>query len=221
MIQIASNGSSLPAYEALPSSGKWPGVIVIQEYWGLVPHIERVADRLAEAGFVAVAPDLYHGKAAKEPDEAGKMAMALKADEAARDLSATVDYLLNNDAVQGTGVGVIGFCMGGGLALSIAALRPEVAAVVPFYGFPRDPNWNPSAVKGAVLGHYAEHDHISLDQVQQAWNAFKAAGLDATYYVYPGTNHAFFNDDRPQVYNSEAAALAWDRTIAFLHRHLG
>src|SRR5580698_5169402 len=130
MIDFPSNGSTGQGYLAIPPSGGGPGVIVIQEWWGLVPHIKDVSDRMAAEGFVALAPDLYHGKATTEPDEAGKAAMALEVDTAAHDMSGAVDELLRRST--GDKVGVIGFCMGGGLALVLATQRPDaVAAVVP------------------------------------------------------------------------------------------
>src|SRR5580698_10898526 len=129
-VEFPSNGSTAGGYLAIPGSGSGPGVIVIQEWWGLVDHIRDVCDRFAAAGFVALAPDLYHGVTVAEPDEAGKAMMALKMDQAARDMSGAVDAVLQRST--GDHVGVIGFCMGGGLALVLATQRPDaVAAVVP------------------------------------------------------------------------------------------
>ena len=141
--------------------GSGPGVIVIQEWWGLVDHIEDVCDRFAAAGFVALAPDLYHGQKVQpgEPDEAGKAMMAMKMDRAARDMSGAVDEVRRRSS--GDKVGVIGFCMGGGLALVLATQRPDaVAAVVPCYGIIPWPDAQPdySSMSAAVLGHYAEKD---------------------------------------------------------------
>jgi carboxymethylenebutenolidase len=222
MIEVGRNGSTVPAYLATPAGGKGPGVVVIQEWWGLVPHIKHVADRLAGEGFVALAPDLYHGVEATEPDEAQKLAMGLRIEEALKDLNGAIDYLLHSDAVVDGKVGVIGFCMGGGVTLALAAARPEVAAAVPFYGMPQPSWWDPAKVKGAVLGHYAEHDHYFTPEiVGQMAERLRANGVDVTIYNYPGTDHAFFNDDRPEVYNAEAAQLAWQRSIEFLHTQLG
>ena len=150
---------SAVGYLATPTSGNGPGLIVIQEWWGLVDHIKDVCDRFAEAGFVALAPDLYHGVTVAEPDEAGKAMMALKMDQAARDMSGAVDALLQPST--GDHVGVIGFCMGGGLALVLATQRPDaVAAVVPCYGVIAWPDAQPdySQLSAAVLGHYAGND---------------------------------------------------------------
>lgn len=219
MVEIPSNGHTVPAYLSLPASGHGAGVVVIQEWWGLVPHIKSVVDRLAAEGFVAIAPDLYHGKETREPDEAGKLAMSLEIDRATRDMSGAVSYLLQHDSVRGETVGVVGFCMGGGLALTLAAARPEVGAAVSFYGAPQ--GLDAGAIKGAVLAHFAEHDHFVTPAVsQQLGDQLKGAGIDTTTYHYPGTDHAFFNDARPEVYSPEAAATAWQRTLAFLRERL-
>ena len=222
MIEVGRNGSTVPAYLATPAGGKGPGVVVIQEWWGLVPHIKHVADRLAGEGFVALAPDLYHGVETTEPDEAQKLMMGMRIEEALKDLNGAIDYLLHSDAVSDGKVGVIGFCMGGGVTLALAAARPEVAAAVPFYGAPQPSWWNPANVKGAVLGHYAERDgHITPAVARQIEEQLHANGVDVTIYNYPGTDHAFFNDDRPEVYDPAAAQLAWQRSIEFLHKQLG
>ena len=223
MTEVASNGGTVPAYVSLPPARSGPGVVVIQEWWGLVPHIRGVADRLAAQGFVAIAPDLYHGKETSEPDEAGKLAMALEMDRAARDMAGAVDALLAMPETTSQGVGVIGFCMGGGLALYLAARKPEVRAVVSYYGFPRPGvDLNLSAIKGAVLGHYAQHDDFaSPDLARQMEDELRRGGVDVTFYFYPGTTHAFFNDDRPEVHDAEAAAESWQRTLDFLREPLG
>ena len=221
MVEVDGNGGAVPAYLSTPASGHGPGLVVIQEWWGLVPHIKSVVDRFAAEGFTAIAPDLYHGKETKEPDEAGKMAMELRLDGAVRDMSGAVSYLLASEAATGEKIGVVGFCMGGGLALTLAATRPEIAAAVSFYGAPRE-GIDAAKVKGAVLMHVAGHDHFVTEEVaQNLEHALKDAGVDVTLYYYPGTEHAFFNDDRPEVYDVAAASTAWERTLEFLHRILG
>ena len=154
-------------------------MIVIQEWWGLVDHIKDVCDRFAAAGFTALAPDLYHGHKVQpgEPDEAGKAMMAMKMDQAARDMSGAVDEVLRRST--GDRVGVIGFCMGGGLALVLATQRPDaVAAVVPCYGIIPWPDAQPdySAMTAAVLGHYAEKDSFFTPEAAQ--RAGRAAARD-------------------------------------------
>ncbi len=223
MTSIRSNGGSVPAYVSLPPSGSGPGVVVIQEWWGLVPHIRDVADRLAAEGFVAIAPDLYRGAETTEPDEAGKLVMQMQLDQAAKDMSGAVDALLAMPETTGPGVGVVGFCVGGGLALYLATLKPEVAAVVDYYGFPREGlDWDLSAVKGIVLGHYAEDDDFASRELADGIEEeLRDAGVRVTFYHYPGTQHAFFNDSRPEVHDPEAADLSWRRTLDFLHGALG
>ncbi len=215
-VTFASNGSTAQGYLAAAPGGG-PGVIVVQEWWGVDRHIKDVTGRFAAAGFVALAPDLYHGKETAEPDEAQKLMMNMKMDEAARDMSGALDYLRGRPDVRG-GVGVTGFCMGGGLSLTLAALRPEIAACVPFYGAPAG---DLSSIKAAVLGHYADHDDWASPEAAKALERqLRDRGLDATFYVYPDTRHAFFNDTRPESHNAEAAGLAWSRTIEFFRKHL-
>jgi carboxymethylenebutenolidase len=224
MTEIPVNGDAVPAYVSLPPAGSGPGVVVIQEWWGLVPHIRNVADRLAAQGFVALAPDLYRGKETSEPDEAGKLIMEMQLDQAAKDMAAAVDALLAMPETTGQGAGVIGFCVGGGLALYLASLKAEVAAVVCYYGFPRPGlEWDLSAVKGAVLGHFAEHDddYCPPELVESMERELRQAGVEVTFHTYPGTTHAFFNDDRPEVYHADAAETSWRRTLDFLRGHLG
>jgi|RhiMetdeSRZDD1v2_1073273.scaffolds.fasta_scaffold122709_2 carboxymethylenebutenolidase len=227
MTEVPVNGGVVPAYVSLPPAGSGPGVVVIQEWWGLVPHIRNVADRLAAQGFVAMAPDLYRGAEAgyQEPDEAGKLVMELRLDQAAKDMAAVVDTLLAMPETTGEAVGAIGFCVGGGLALYLATLKPEVAAVVCYYGFPRTGlDWDLSQVKAAVLGHFAEHDDdfAPRELADRMERELRDAGVDVTFHHdYPGTEHAFFNDDRPGIYNAEAADRSWRRTLEFLHDRLG
>jgi carboxymethylenebutenolidase len=223
MIEFPSNGSSAVGYLAEPSGQRGPGLLVIQEWWGLVDHIRDVCDRFAAAGFVALAPDLYHGKTVAEPDEAGKAMMALQMDQAARDMSGAVDELVRRSGAAH--IGVIGFCMGGGLALVLATQRPDaVAAVVPCYGVIPWPDAQPDygALTAAVLGHYAANDDFFTPAAAEALGEqLRALGKEAEIIVYPDTDHAFFNDTRPEVYNAEAAAALWDRSLAFFHQHLG
>jgi len=220
IVEFPSNGSTGSGYFA-PADGGGPGVIVIQEWWGLVPHIIDVCDRFAAAGFSALAPDLYHGDAASnsEPDEAGKLMMALNVGQAVKDMSGAIAFLQDNDAVTSDGVGVIGFCMGGGLALVLAAQRPDaVAACAPFYGLipweGAQPDW--SQVEAPIRGHYAEHDEFfGPSAVAELEAKLDAAGKDASFVIHPGVHHAFFNDTRPEVYSAEESAKAWDATLDF------
>src|ERR1700684_4532351 len=222
MIEFASNGSTAGGYLATPESGG--GVIVIQEWWGLVDHIEDVCDRFAAACLVALPPDLYHEKKIKpgEPDEAGKAMMAMQLAQAARDMSGAVDEVLRRSTCDN--VGVIGFCMGGGLALVLATQRPDaVAAVVPCYGIIPWPDAQPdyANMSAAVLGHYAEKDDFfTPDAANALAEQLRALGKSVEIIIYPGTDHAFFNDTRPEVYDADAARALWARTLEFFTAHL-
>ncbi|MEO7804113.1 MAG: dienelactone hydrolase family protein [Actinomycetota bacterium] len=218
LIEFSSSVGTCSGYLAAPDN-KGPAVVVIQEWWGLVDHIKDVCDRLAAQGFVALAPDLYHGATTVEPDEAGKMLMQLKIDGAIEDMSGAVKYLRSSPAVDPVKVGCIGFCMGGGLSLTLSAVAHIDAAVV-YYGLPsRSPDY--SNIKGAVLGHYADHDDwASGDRATQLFDDLSSQGVDAQMYVYPDTSHAFFNDSRPEAYADEAAKLSWERTLSFFRKHL-
>jgi carboxymethylenebutenolidase len=222
MIEFPSNGSADEGYLATPASGG-PGVVVIQEWWGLVPHIKDVCDRFAAAGFVALAPDLYRGRHVSEPDEAGKEMMALELGRAAKDMSGAVDEVRRRSG--GDAVGVVGFCMGGGLALVLATQRPDaVVACVPFYGVIPWPDAQPdyAPMRAAVLAHIAARDDFfGPDAASELEEKLRALGKDVEFHVYDGVDHAFFNDTRPEVYSAEASALAWRRTIEFLHARLG
>jgi carboxymethylenebutenolidase len=224
IVEFPSNGQTASGYLAESVSGSGPGVVVIQEYWGLVPHITDVADRFAAEGFTALAPDLYHGAKTTEPDEAGKLMMALNIDEAAKDMSGAVDELLSLDSVAGDKVGVIGFCMGGGLALVLACQRPDaIGAVVPFYGLipweHAQPDW--SRLEAPVLGHYAANDgYFNPDLVAGLQSTLDDAGKDATLIVHPGVDHAFFNDTRSEVYDAAVAEAAWGESLSFLRMNL-
>ena len=223
-VTFPSNGSDGAGYLARPDSGSGPGVIVIQEWWGLNDQIREVSDRFATEGFVALAPDLYRGAVAKEPDEAGKLMMALNLERAAKDMTGAVEYLAGHDAVTSTGVGVIGFCMGGGLALWLATLRPDqVVAVAPYYGVIPWPAAQPDYAKlsGPVQGHYAEHDDMAGPAAVHALEEQLAAlGKTAEFFIYPGTEHAFTNHQRPEVFHPEHAETAWRRTIEFFRANV-
>ena len=224
LVEFPSNGHDASGYLATAQGGSGPGLIVIQEWWGLVDHIKDVCDRFAAEGFTALAPDLYHGAATREPDEAGKLMMALNMETAAKDMSGSVDYLLGLDSVAGDQVGVTGFCMGGGLALMLAVQRPDViGACVPYYGLipweHAQPDW--SQLDAPVLGHYAENDGFFTPELAaQLQEQLRGLGKDATLVVHPGVDHAFFNDTRPEVYNEATAAAAWEQTIEFLRANL-
>lgn len=226
LVSFPSNGHEAGGYLATPISGSGPGLVVIQEWWGLVPHIEQVCEQFAAEGFVALAPDLYHGASVSnsEPDEAGKLMMALNVDQAVKDMSGAVDHLLSLDSVSSAHVGVTGFCMGGGLALALACARPDaVSACVPFYGIIPWPNLQPdwSKLEAAVLGHFAENDSMFTPKmVGELEGRLRDEGKEATFIVHPGTQHAFFNDTRPEVYDEDASGRAWASVVPFLKANI-
>ena len=225
IVEFPSNGSSGQGYLAVPPSGGGPGVIVIQEWWGLVDHIKDVCDRFAAEGFTALAPDLYRGEATTEPDEAGKLMMALNIEQAAKDMSGAVDEVARRSGKPDGKVGVIGFCMGGGLALMLGAQRGDkVAAVAPFYGLIPWQGAQPdyTQMMASVQGHYAEKDeYFNPAAVAALEKELMASGVEVEMFVYPGADHAFFNDERPEVYDAGAASQAWGRTLDFFHSKLG
>ena len=210
-------------YLALPASGSGPGVLVIQEWWGLVPHIRSVVERLAEAGFVAMAVDHYRGAETTEPDEAQKLMMGLSVAAAAADMAAGADYLLSRSEVTRAAVGSVGFCMGGGLSL-LAPTVGAISAAVAFYpAMPwpdYQPDWSQYRDKSALI-HKAESDEAHAGpKITEYAQAIRAAGGAVTVAEYPGSEHAFFNDDRPEVHHAEHAADAWERSVEFLRERL-
>lgn len=221
MIQFPANGHSTAGYLAIPSPGQGPGLLVLQEWWGLVDHIKDICDRFAAQGFVALAPDLYHGVATKSPDEAGKLFMALNIAKAAADLRGAADFLLARPEVTSKNVGVLGFCMGGQLALYAGAEFPDrIGAVVDFYGIHPHVRIDPARLRVPVLAHFAERDNsVKLADAKALVDKIKAAGGTVEAHFYPA-DHAFFNDTRPTVYDKAAAEIAWERTLDFLRRHL-
>ncbi len=222
-VTFPSNGNQAHGYLATPNNDGGPGVIVVQEWWGLDDHIVDVCNRLAAEGFVALAPDLFGGKVTHDNDKAGEYLSNLPEDQAARDLGGAVDYLLGLPAVTGDKVGVVGFCMGGGFALSLATQQGErVAATVAFYGVGYVPQ-EFSNVSGPVLGHYGEQDTMyPIEQARELEAKLTAQTKgDVTFHYYPA-GHAFFNDENNiGTYDAEQATVAWQRTLDFLRSHLG
>jgi len=222
IVEFASNGGTARGYLAQPADAGGIPLVVIQEWWGLVPHIQDVCDRFAAEGFAALAPDLYHGEQTTEPDEAGKLMMALNVEQAAKDMSGAIEKL--REVTGRDAVGVTGFCMGGGLALVLACQRPDaIKACVPFYGLipweAAQPDW--SKLQAAVQGHYAEKDgFFGPDKVKELQDQLRAVGIEADLYIHPDVDHAFFNDTRPEVYDGQEAQRAFADTVEFLRAHL-
>ena len=220
-VTFKANGHTTEGYLAKPGSGKGRGVVVLQEWWGLVPHIEDIANRFAAEGFVALAPDLYHGEKATGPDQAGKLMMALDIERSEKDLAGAIDYLKAQPGVTGSTVGTVGFCMGGALSLFAASKNPEVGACVVFYG--GHPNVKPDlpALKAPVLGLWAGKDgFVTPEVVAVLEKQLAELGKPHEFHTYPNAQHAFFNDTRPEVYDPAAAKDAWTRTIEFFRRAL-
>ena len=222
-VTFPSNGSQAHGYLATPSSGSGPGVIVIQEWWGLTDHIADISDRLAAEGFVALAPDLFGGKVAHDADEAGKLMSALPVERAATDLAGAVDYLLGLDSVTSSKVGAIGFCMGGGFVLMLAAQQGDkIGAAVPFYGVgPAVPSTY-TGVSAAVQGHYGEKDDFyPVEQAQAQEKQIRdESGASVEFFYYPA-GHAFHNDENKMgTYDEDNAKLAWGRAVQFLKAQL-
>jgi carboxymethylenebutenolidase len=220
-VEIRTDGTPLPAYRAAPPTGRGPGVLVLHEAFGLVDWVRGVCDRLARAGFVALAPDLYRGQSADSIEGATRLALGLTAEGARRDLSAAVTALFSDHAVDGARVGAVGFCMGGHLALLAAEASPRVAAAVDFYGLHPGLAIDPGRIRAAVLGIFAERDeYVPAESVAALKSALEAGGVRARFVVQPGVGHAFMNETRPERFDARAAAEGWDRMLAFLRAEL-
>ncbi len=223
-IQIDPEGSNLRAYFAEAKGGKGPGVLVCHAWWGLNSFFSSLADRLAAEGFTVLAPDLYDGRVASTIPDAEALVTAFEEDGGKKGIAkeqAALDYLLSSPSVQGARTGAIGFSMGANYATWLATLRPEIAAVIVYYGAS---DWNADYhenAKAPLQGHWASDDRFeSSSEAVSAFEAkMKVAGHRPDFYTYPNTEHWFFETDRPE-YNPEASRLAWERTLAFLREHL-
>ena len=220
-VEIPISGEQVPGILALPATGHGPAVIVIQEWWGLVPHIQHVVQRLADEGFVALAVDHYRGAETTEPDEAQKLMLGLDIARTANDLAQAASWLVAHEAVEGDSVGVVGFCMGGGLALLAPTVSTDICCTVAFYPAMPWPDYAPdwAAYRGkAALVHKALSDEDwAGPRIAEYADAIAAAGGAVKVCDdYPNSEHAFFNDARPEVYQATNATLAWDRTVSFL-----
>ncbi|MCC7445917.1 MAG: dienelactone hydrolase family protein [Anaerolineae bacterium] len=220
-IQFPSNDQQGAGYLARPDSDEpKPGVVVIQEWWGLNAHIRDVTERFAKEGFVALAPDLYHGKVVAEPNDAQKAAMELDRSRAIQEIDGAVAYLEAQPYVSPKQIGVIGFCMGGGLALHTTAHNPDVSAVAAFYG-----GGSPSAdafaqSRAAVLNIVGERDVRVAATIKELDAGLKRYGTPHELIIYPGAEHAFFNDTRKEVYKPDAAQDAWNRALSWFRQYL-
>ena len=204
------------AYQA--GAAPRPAIIVIQEWWGLNEHIKDVARRFAAEGYVALAPDLYHGVVTTEPDEARKQAMELGMRDALGEIQAAIDHLKGQAFVNGR-FGVVGFCMGGGLVLQTAANSPDIAAAIPFYGSPLSPG-EAAQVTAPILSFLGTEDRISASAYEAMHATLTDNGVTNKFQLYDGAQHAFFNDTRAS-YDETAATDAWQQMLGWFHTHLG
>ena len=229
MIEFDVNGATAPGYLATPDgtdTSGGPGVLVLHAWWGLTEPFRQACDRLAAAGFVALAPDLYRGKTTASVEEAETLSSALNQEEerVRGDITGALRFLREHGATSpadGRGaIGVIGFSMGGAYALDTSvALPAEIAAVVIFYATYTGLDF--AAAQAAYLGHFAENDPFEpLESVTELERELQTADKQATFYTYPGTTHWFFEPNRADAYDSAAATLAWERTLAFLNAEL-
>jgi carboxymethylenebutenolidase len=217
-LSFVSNGAKAEGYLARPAAGRGRGVLVIQEWWGLNDHVTAVADRFASEGCFALAPDLYHGKVTKSPDEAGKLLMALNIAQAEQDMRGAVRELRS---LVGVPVGTVGFCMGGALSLFAACTNgADVGACVVYYGGHPKVQYDFDGLRAPLLGHWASDDDFANANVPLIEGELKKRGKPYEFHSYPGTKHAFFNDTRAEVYDRAAAELSFTRTLAFFAKHL-
>ncbi|HEU5369362.1 MAG TPA: dienelactone hydrolase family protein [Ktedonobacterales bacterium] len=224
MIEFPAGEGTASVYLALPAQGTGPGVLVLHAWWGLNAFFKGVCDRLAREGFVALAPDVYHGKIATTIEEAQQIRKVFESEreqvQTLAEMTAAVMYLRQHPATRGQGIACVGFSMGASYAYAMSCDRPsDIAAVVAFYGA-GDAEADYSAARAAYLGQYVEHDEWEEDEyVDQLEAKLRADGREATFYRYAGLKHWFMEENRPE-YDAEAAALAWQRTLDFLRRHV-
>ena len=219
-ITYPANGAEGMGYLARPDDGaKHPGVIVIQEWWGLDEHIRDVARRVAAEGYIALAPDLYHGEFATEPDEARKLVMNMNREQALKDVIGAADYLKSMPDVEPKTLGCMGFCLGGAMTVARASARADIAAAAPFYGG-TPPAEQLAKVQAEILASYGADDGgIPVENIRTMEQALKDAGKTATVTVYDGAPHSFFNDTKPS-YRPDASKQAWSQVLALFDRRL-
>jgi carboxymethylenebutenolidase len=219
-VEFEANGGKGNGYLAEPDA-EGPALVVLGEWWGLDDSIKGIVDSFAKEGFVAVAPDLYHGKTTEEPDEAQKQLMAMNMEEAEKEMRGAVKYVLDHPKCNGQ-VGSVGFCAGGGLSVWAAASNPQIGAAVTYYYVMPHGKPDFSNIKAPVLGHFGTNDDFISEEDSKALEAeLQEAGVDAAFEYYEGAGHAFANDhDRLGTYHQEHAASAWKKTVDFFKKHL-
>jgi len=225
IVEINSEAGTANGYLAIPQGGKGPGILLLHAWWGLTPFFKQLADRLASEGYVVLATDLYGGRTAGTIEGATELMEQLDSDEGYQHVTGGLEFLLTHPALQGESVGAVAFSMGGAYATGLSALRPEVKALVLFYGGfdyyggleQEDFAKNTSA---DFIGHLGENDEYeSLEVARELESTLRAAGREADFFVYPGADHWFFEDNRPE-YDPECSQLAWERTVEFLKNKL-
>jgi carboxymethylenebutenolidase len=214
-----SISAGMAEYLALPKAdGRHPAIVVIQEWWGVNDQIKAICDKWAAEGFVAIAPDLYHGKVVPigQSDEAGKMMQNLDRAQALHDVTAAIEKVRTHARCNGK-VAVTGYCMGGAYSLAAAASVHGLAAIVPFYGMPPGADW--SKVEAPIQMHVAEHDDwVTVDGAKKLQATLVQHGKSLDLHTYDA-HHAFCNEQRPDVYNASACARAWQSAVAFVKQH--
>lgn len=217
-IEFPTSAGPAKGYLATPGDQSGPATIVLQEWWGIEEHIRSVCDRLAAEGFLALAPDLFEGATTTQPSEAEQRMMALSMDRVEPQMCGAADYLAQQPGFEGDGVGALGFCLGGGLAVWASATCPRITAAVSYYYVMPHGKPDFSTVKGPLLGHFGTADQfIPHDDAKALESELRDAGVDVTFHYYDGAGHAFFNEtDRLGTYDADAAQLSWGRTVNFL-----
>lgn len=220
-VHLGPAGGGTDAFVAYPAgTGAAASLVVVHEWWGLNNQIRELARRLAKQGYVAIVPDLYHGKVADDPESAHVLMRGVDEDEAVSELSAAAAWLRSQPRTAKRNVGVMGFCMGGRLAELLAFQDSALSAAVIFYGSPESRPERVARLHAALIGHYgAEDQGIDTSRVAAFRELLNNAGKHAEIYVYSGAGHAFMNQEQPS-YRPDAAQLAWARTLAFLQKYL-
>ncbi|MBF6612786.1 MAG: dienelactone hydrolase family protein [Chloroflexi bacterium] len=222
IVEFSTEKGTANAYLAVPQEGRGPGILLLHAWWGLNGFIKRLADRFAAEGFIVLAPDLYGGPTAATIEEAEKLVSNLDDQRASAIALASVDYLLGQSATESANIRVVGFSLGAAYAAWLTKKRPQITSAVLFYGGAEQAGQEEgfaSATNAAFLGHFAEDDDYEPGEfVPRLQEQLHSAGKEAHFYIYPGTGHWFFEEDRPSAYNADAAELAWTRTLEFLRR---
>jgi carboxymethylenebutenolidase len=221
-IEFSTSDGSAPGYLAVPAAERGPATIVLQEWWGLDEHVRSICDRLAAEGLFALAPDLFRGETTTQPSEAEQKMMALSMDQAEKDMCGAAEYLKSQPGVEGSGVGAVGFCLGGGLSVWAAATCPQVSAAVSYYYVMPHGKPDFKEINGPILGHFGTGDaFVPVEAAESLESELRDAGVEVTFHYYDDAGHAFFNDtNRLGTYDESAAEQSWGRTVSFLRSAL-